>query len=135
MLTAVSRLGYQPTIVESELGLSNVSKGLETIPPPIAAVLNQQRLVFVDFYADWCGACKIMEATTLSNVNVQSALSHYIELKLNVDDHGDTAAAYSVVAMPTYLILDSTGAELHRQVGPIESEELVSLLNGYRKLK
>lgn len=92
-----------------------------------ASKLN--KLVFVDFFAEWCGACKTMDRTTFSDPTVQTALKRFVFLKVDADQHPDTARYFKVVGMPTLIVLGASGDEIYRQVGPIEPGELVQELS------
>ena len=99
-------------------------------PAPIATALQSAnrngRLLLVDFYAEWCGPCKVLEATVLSDPKVQAALARVDFLKVDTDEHVDAAKHYDVVGMPMLLMLDADGTELFRLVGMIDSVELVA---------
>ena len=79
-------------------------------------------LVLVDFYADWCGPCKMMGSILeqLEDVNV---------LKVNVDNFPDIAKEYQVMSIPT-LIIFKNGEMLKKNIGFMTLEELKSWLKG-----
>jgi thioredoxin 1 len=85
-------------------------------------VINTDKPVLVDFFAEWCGPCKMM-APVLKQVKdeVQDAASI---IKLDVDKNPQTAASYQVSAVPT-LILFKNGKVLWRQSGVVPKTELV----------
>ena len=63
-----------------------------------AEVLNSDIPVFVDFYADWCGPCKMMSPV------IDKLAEEYegrIKVgKINVDDHSEVAARYNIMSIP-----------------------------------
>ncbi len=84
--------------------------------------------LFVDFYAEWCGACKTMDRTTFQDPTVKNALEQFVFLKVDADLHPGTARHFKVVGMPTLVVLDASGQEVYRQVGPIGAAELAQAL-------
>ena len=87
-------------------------------------VLNSEKPVLVDFYADWCGPCNAMSP-------VIEELSKELEGKakvgkINVDENSDIAVEYNVMSIPT-LIVFKNGKEEKRLVGLRDKEELLSL--------
>ena len=88
-------------------------------------IINQDQLTLVDFYADWCGPCKMMspilqEVKTVVKDNVKI-------IKINVDQHQDLAAEFMVRGVPT-LMLFKEGKMLWRQSGVLSTNDLVAML-------
>ena len=75
--------------------------------------------VLVDFYADWCGPCKMMG-------NVLESIDANI-LKVNVDMHLQIAKKFGVMSIPT-IILFEDGKELRKNIGFMPREELEEFL-------
>lgn len=76
-------------------------------------VLKAQGLALVDFYADWCGPCK-MVAPVLEEIAQER--EDVLIGKINVDESGSLAAKYQVVSIPT-MILFKDGKEQGRIIG------------------
>ena len=76
-------------------------------------VLQAQGLALVDFYADWCGPCK-MVAPVLEEITQER--EDVLIGKINVDESGSLAAKYQVVSIPT-MILFKDGKEQGRIIG------------------
>lgn len=88
-------------------------------------VLKPGQTVLVDFYADWCGPCKMMAPTVDA---VAEALAGRITAgKLNVDENGDIAERYGVMSIPT-LILFKDGKEAGRTVGLQSKDALLNFV-------
>lgn len=91
-----------------------------------AEVLKSEIPVMVDFYADWCGPCKMMGPI------VEELATEYagrISIgKLNVDDSSDIAMKYGVMSIPT-LIIFSKGEVFRKEVGLQPKKLLVGDLN------
>lgn len=84
--------------------------------------------VLVDFYATWCGPCKMMHPI-LENVKSQVGDKARI-VKIDVDEQQALAMQYRIQAVPT-LMLFKDGKQVWRQSGVVQSNELVSLIEKY----
>lgn len=90
-------------------------------------LINGSTPVLVDFYADWCGPCKMM-APILEEVKHQFREDVKI-IKVDVDQNQAAAQKFGVRGVPT-LILFQNGQQLWRQSGVVPSNELVELIRG-----
>ena len=133
MYEAIQSLGYTPRLTLGDISQTDQLAPEGAVPEPIAsalvAALAEDKLVFVDFFAEWCIACKILEQQTLNSTDVQAALQNFIFTKVDTDLFPRSAVFYKIVGMPTLLVLDSSGQEIFRSVGPIPKKELAERLN------
>lgn len=84
--------------------------------------------VLVDFYATWCGPCKMMHPIL---ENVKSRVGDKARIvKIDVDEQQALAMQYRIQAVST-LMLFKNGQQVWRQSGVVQSNELVSLIEQY----
>lgn len=88
-------------------------------------VLNKKGLVLVDFWAPWCGPCK-MVGPILEQVAEENK-GHIVISKVNVDDNGRLAQSYGVQSIPT-MILFKDGKAVDGAVGLRPKEYFVELI-------
>ena len=81
-------------------------------------VLNSPVPVLVDFWAPWCGPCRMI-GPTIEELAVENAGSFRIG-KVNVDDNGRLAMAYNVASIPTIMIFN--GGKLVQQFMGVQSK-------------
>ncbi len=86
-------------------------------------VLQSDKPVLVDFWAEWCGPCR-MVAPVIDEIAVEQA-EHLKVVKLNVDENPDTARQYRVMSIPTMLVV-ADGVEKKRIVGAKGKQQLLS---------
>ncbi|HRP57749.1 thioredoxin [Agriterribacter sp.] len=91
-------------------------------------LINGDKPVLVDFYATWCGPCKMM--TPILETLKKSIGDAATIIKIDVDKNTQTAAAYQVQGVPT-LILFKQGKVLWRQSGVVQSNQLQQIINQY----
>jgi thioredoxin 1 len=66
-------------------------------------VLKMKGLFFVDFYADWCGPCKVT-APIIEDISDSDSYKTIKFGKINVDDHPSIAVQYNVISIPTCML-------------------------------
>jgi thioredoxin len=106
--------------------------GLNTLTFSNAAfdndVLNSSVPVLVDFWAEWCGPCRMMEPTIDA---IATDYSGRVRVgKLNVDDNGDVATRYGIRGIPT-LLLFKGGRVVEQRVGAVGKTDVQKMLDAH----
>jgi thioredoxin 1 len=91
-------------------------------------IIKDEKPVLVDFYADWCGPCKML-APILKDA--KSALGDSVKIvKIDVDKNQELASKYQVRGVPT-MILFKNGEQLWRQSGVLQKDEIVKIVQSH----
>lgn len=88
-------------------------------------VLEESKTVLIDFYAEWCGPCKML-APVLEEIAKENTNTKFV--KINVDDAQDLAMEYNVMSIPTLVVIKN-GKEVNRVVGLVNKSELMGIIN------
>jgi thioredoxin 1 len=90
-------------------------------------LLNGDTPVLVDFFAEWCGPCKMMapELKKLADMHKD----HLKVIKVDIDKNPQAASAYNVNSVPT-LMLFQKGRQLWRQSGAMSAPQLSAMIKG-----
>ena len=84
---------------------------------------STRKLVMIDFKAEWCGPCKMLDRTTWKDENVISTLKDKaVAVKVDVGENSELAAKYSIHSLPTVIFVDGNGNEVSRFIGYRDAE-------------
>ena len=104
---------------------------LTDLSPALAKAKETGRPIMVDFFATWCGPCKMLDAETYSEVRVAAASTNWIMVRIDVDKKQALSSYYAVQSIPTILVLSPEGKELRREVGFIAPGPMLALLQNF----
>jgi len=88
-------------------------------------VLQSEVPVLVDFYADWCGPCKMM-APVIDEIAAEKTDVKFC--KLNVDEEMQIAQQYRVMSVPTFIVFKD-GSVSKRDLGAINKNKVLALFD------
>lgn len=86
-------------------------------------VLKSEKPVLVDFYADWCGPCKMLSPIVDEVANEKEDIK---VCRINIDEEQDVAVEYGIMSIPTLVVIKN-GEEAKRSVGVIGKTEILEM--------
>ncbi|SDQ67372.1 Thioredoxin [Chryseobacterium soldanellicola] len=114
------------------VGAVAFAQGIKFEDTNFAAVLakakKENKLVFIDAYASWCGPCKLMVKNIFPLKTVGDYYnSHFVSAKIDMEkgEGIELAKKYNVKAFPTYLFVDGNGEIVHRTLGYTEENDFI----------
>jgi thiol:disulfide interchange protein DsbD len=89
---------------------------LQEIQQQVAQASAMNKIVMLDFYADWCVACKEFEAYTFSDTDVKAKMADFVLLQVdmteNTDQDLEILEYYNILGLPTIMFFDPLKGEL-----------------------
>ncbi|MEZ4525846.1 MAG: thioredoxin family protein [Desulfobacterales bacterium] len=101
---------------------------------------NEKKKIFLNFYADWCQYCKIMDMQTFRDRSVVNYLNeNFVAVRVNSDQNRKLAADYKVTGLPVSWFVAENGESIGSQPGFLPPETLLPLLkyistDSYKKM-
>ena len=90
------------------------------------AIKNQDKPVLLDFYAAWCGPCRML-SPIIDEIGEER--DDILVGKINVDENPDLASEYGVFSIPTLVVLKN-GVEVNRASGARPKAQVLAMLEG-----
>lgn len=90
------------------------------------SIVNSEKPVLIDFYADWCGPCRMVGPIV---DEIAEERSDIVVGKVNVDDSPELAEKFSVFSIPTLVVLKN-GEETDRVTGARPKAQILALIDG-----
>ena len=86
------------------------------------------RPILIDFVADWCAACGVMDKDVYQTAEFARAAEPFVLARIDADHRTDLSTKYRIATLPSVLVTDSRGNELFRATGFIDLKPMMELL-------
>jgi thioredoxin 1 len=87
-------------------------------------VLKSDRKVLLDFYADWCGPCRMVSPIV---EEIASEHPEYKVCKINVDEHQNLASSFQVMSIPSLFVMEN-GKVVNQSTGAVPKAKILNML-------
>lgn len=130
------RIRFVATLVCLSLSLHTFAEELTFINDDLRTGMNRAagegKLIFLEFWANYCTPCKVMEEYTYTNPSVIERMNgNYVPVKVNIQsfDGFDLKNQYKVTVLPTIIVLDSKGRQVARYEESMSASKLSEVLD------
>ena len=130
------KLRFVATLACLSLSLHTFAEELTFINDDLRTGMNRAagegKLIFLEFWANYCTPCKVMEEYTYTNPSVIERMNgNYVPVKVNIQsfDGFDLKNQYKVTVLPTIIILDSKGRQVARYEESMSASQLTAVLD------
>ncbi len=89
-------------------------------------IRNSEKLVLLDFYADWCGPCRMVSPIV---DEIAKERSDILVGKINVDNEPELSAEFGVVSIPTLVVMKN-GKIINQAAGARPKPQIIAMLEG-----
>jgi thiol-disulfide isomerase/thioredoxin len=128
MKSFLATLAFSLTLALASLSAQGIEFFHGTWPEALAKAKTEQKFIFVDAYAAWCGPCKMMASKVFPQEKVGTYFNaNFVNLKIDMEkpENAEFAGKYPVSAYPTLMFLDSTGKVVQKAIGAKDADQLL----------
>ena len=90
---------------------------------------REKKPIFIDFWAEWCGPCKQMLATTYKDKAVVARAKQFVPVLINADEQPKIAEKFGINGIPTVVFLDAKGKVLLQTTGYESGPEFLKMMD------
>ena len=99
-----------------------------SVPEASVEARQSDKMLFLDFRADWCTPCKFMEAEVYTPSTMARIATRALPVQIDVQKQEVQARRYAVSTLPTIVVTDSWGGEIFRHTGTLDTATIRAML-------
>ena len=133
LLIALLIVGCEKQVSEDD---KNGIKWVDNFDLALALASNSNKLIMIDFMAEWCPPCKEMDKVTFSNTNIIKKSNEFISVRIDVDkqkniaeEYNGNARKYGGIGIPNILFLDKEKNIIRQIVGFHNVDQLMGIMD------
>ena len=133
LLIALLIVGCEPKGSEN---ISSEIKWGNNLDSAFDIASKSNKLIMIDFMAEWCPPCKEMDKTTFLNINIIKKSNEFIPIRIDVDkqkniaeEYNGNARKYGGIGIPNILFLDKEKNIIHQIVGFHNVDQLIGIMD------
>ncbi len=100
-----------------------------TLEAAMKIAAREKKPIFIDFWAEWCGPCKEMLATTYKDKAVIARSKQFVPVLINADEQPKLLAKFGISGIPTVVFLDAKGKVLLQATGLETAPEFLKTMS------
>jgi len=116
--------------IEANVSVDGINFFKGTWEEALEKAKDENKLIFLDAYASWCGPCKRMAATTFKNKEVGDFFNaNFVNFKMDMEKHEEgrrLSSKYRLTAYPTLYFIDANENIAHKTVGGLNKSQAIS---------
>jgi len=116
--------------IEANVSVDGINFFKGTWEEALEKAKDENKLIFLDAYASWCGPCKRMAATTFKNKEVGDFFNaNFVNFKMDMEKHKEgrrLSSKYRLTAYPTLYFIDANEHIAHKTVGGLNKSQAIS---------
>lgn len=135
LIATIKNAGYTAQVVSNETkspvdanAPAVLPSGFALLDNALARAMAENKLIVLDFFAEWCAPCQRMEKTTFVDGRVANLLARAVVVRIDTDQHADIAAQMGVVGLPDIRFVKPDGSIIRQLRGYVDAESFVKEL-------
>jgi thiol:disulfide interchange protein len=142
LIATIKNAGYTAQVVGNENKLlvtanapAMLPSGFALLDRALAQAKTENKLIVLEFFAEWCAPCQRMEKTTFVDARVVNLIARALVVRIDTDQYADIAARMGVVGLPDIRLVKSDGNIIRQLRGYVDADSFARELERALRLR